>query len=89
MDSVHFKRTMKYSRPKFHADATLLSPVLCCKHYISMYLDEYLTKLWFSLEKILVTKNTHTPKLLGPGINMYYMYFPNIFLLLGALNARF
>ena len=27
------------------------APVLCCKHYMSMYLDEYRTKLWLSAKK--------------------------------------
>ena len=44
------QKTIKSSRPKFFANAPLLSQVLCSKHYISIYLDEYLTKL--SAEKM-------------------------------------
>ena len=56
---MYLLKTLKYSRPKFYANATLLSPVLCCKHYISMFLDEYLTKLWFPAKNS--HKNTPTP----------------------------
>ena len=38
---------------------TLSSQIVCCKHYILMYLDEYLTKLWPSAKK--GHKNTPTP----------------------------
>ena len=41
---LSFNQTMKYRRAKFYANTSLSSLVLCCKHYISMYLDEYLIK---------------------------------------------
>ena len=46
MDNIrtNLPKTMTYSRPELYANATLSSQVLCCKHYISMYLDEYLKK---------------------------------------------
>ena len=50
--------TMKSSQPEFYTNASLLSQILCGKHYINMYLGEYWTKLWLSVKKILVTKNT-------------------------------
>ena len=37
--------TMKSSQPKFYANASLSSQVLCRKHYINIYLGEYSTKL--------------------------------------------
>ena len=37
-------KTIKYSRTKIYENATLLSLVLCCKHYVHVYLDEYLDK---------------------------------------------
>ena len=46
------KNNNKYSRPKFYAHATLLSPGVCCKHYISMYLDEHLKKTLVFCENI-------------------------------------
>ena len=57
-----FTKTIKSSRNEFYADCSLSSEVLCCKHYISMYLDEYLTKLWLSAGEKIVTINTSTPK---------------------------
>ena len=48
---TYLSKTIRYSGPEFCLNATLLSLVLCCKHYITMYLDEYLTKLWFSMKK--------------------------------------
>ena len=53
----NLSKTMKYSTPEFYANSTLSSQDLCCKHYISMYLDEYLTKLWLSAQTNMVTKN--------------------------------
>ena len=49
---------MKSSSPEFYANASLSSQVLCGKHYISMYLDEYL----LSAHKQIGHKNTPTPK---------------------------
>ena len=73
MDSMHtyLQETMKSSKSEFYANTSLSSQVICCKHYISMYLDEYLVKLSFC-EKNLVTKIPPTPKPLGSGINMHY-----------------
>ena len=52
---------MEYSRPELYVNAALLTPVLYYKH-ISIYLDEYVTKLWFSAKKKkMVTKTTTTP----------------------------
>ena len=42
---------MKYSRPRLFVNAAVLSPVVCCKLYKLMFLNECLTKLWFSMEK--------------------------------------
>ena len=53
--------TMKSSQPEFYANASLSSQALCRKHYINMYLGEYSTKLWLSVKKKMVTKNTPTP----------------------------
>ena len=63
---------MKYSRPKFHANAKLSSQVVCCKHYISMYLDEYLAKRWLSASNNLVANNNTTP--LECKCNMFQIY---------------
>ena len=37
---TYLEEKMKYSQPKFYANATLSSQVLCPKHNISMYLGE-------------------------------------------------
>ena len=50
---------MRYSRPQFNANTTLSPQILCFKHYISMYLDVYLTKPWLSAKPSLVTKIPH------------------------------
>ena len=42
---TYLSKTLKYSKHKFQAK------VLCCKHYIFMYLDEYLTKPWLSAKE--------------------------------------
>ena len=44
------EETMKSSQPEFYANAALSPQVLCCKHYINMYLGEYSTKLWLSVK---------------------------------------
>ena len=36
---------MKSSQPQFYVNLSLSSRVLCRKHYISVYLGEYLAKL--------------------------------------------
>ena len=41
--------TMKSSQPEFYANASLSSQVLGRKHYINMYLGEFSTKLWLSV----------------------------------------
>ena len=57
MDSILIlQKTMESSRPKLYSNASLSSQTLCCKHYISIYLDEYLTKLWPSTQKSWVIK---------------------------------
>ena len=38
-----YKKTMRYSRPKFYANATLLSPVVCCKQYIRGMFQKFLS----------------------------------------------
>ena len=43
-------KTMKSSQPEFYTNSSLSSQVLCRKHYINMYLGEYLTKLWLSVK---------------------------------------
>ena len=42
---TYLEETMKSFQPEFYANASLLSQVLCPKHYISMYLGEYPAKL--------------------------------------------
>ena len=39
--NVYLEKTMKSSQPKFYANASLSSTVLCPKHNIFMYLGEY------------------------------------------------
>ena len=41
---TYLPKTLKHYRPEHHAKTTLSSQDLCCKHCISMYLDEYLIK---------------------------------------------
>ena len=43
--TAYLQETMQSSKPEFYANLPLSSQVLCCKHYIFMYLDEYLAKL--------------------------------------------
>ena len=62
-----------------------LSPVLCCKHDILMYLDENLTKPRFSMKKKSDTKILLTPKALESIWNI----FKNKFILLCAPNVMF
>ena len=42
---TYLEEVKKSTQPEFYANATLLSQVLCPKHYISMYLSEYPAKL--------------------------------------------
>ena len=42
---TYLEEVMKSSQSEFNANASLSSQVLCPKHYISMYLGEYLAKL--------------------------------------------
>ena len=42
---TYLEEAMKTSQPEFYANASLLSQVLCRKHYISMYLGKYPAKL--------------------------------------------
>ena len=44
------EETMNSSQPKFYANASLSSQVLCRKPYINIYLGEYSTKLWLSVK---------------------------------------
>ena len=56
---------MEFSLPDINANASLLSKVFTCKHYIPMYLNEYQKKLWLSVGGgggELVTENTPPPK---------------------------
>ena len=69
---TYLSKTMKYSRPEFYANATLLYPVLSFKHHILMYLDEYLIKLAFLRGKI-GHKNTPPPKVII--CNIFQIYF--------------
>ena len=48
---------MKYARTEYDAKATLSSQVLCCKHYISIYLDEYWQTLGFLQKKTIWSQN--------------------------------
>ena len=50
-----------------------------------MFLNEYLTKRWVSAQK-MVTQIAHP---LNPKVLELICIFPNLFLLLGALNVRF
>ena len=43
--NAYLEETMKSSQPEFYANTSLSSTVLCYKHYIFMYLGEYLAKL--------------------------------------------
>ena len=52
---IFVQKTMKYSRPELYANATLLSQIECCKHYISIYLDEKTDKTLTFCKK-MVTK---------------------------------
>ena len=58
---TNLEEAMKSSQPEFYVNASLLSQVLFPKHYIFMYLGEYLAKLLLSVKQNLVTKNTPTP----------------------------
>ena len=42
---TYLEKAMKSSQPEFYANASLSSQVLFPKHYIFMYLGEYLAKL--------------------------------------------
>ena len=42
---TYLEEAMKSSQHEFNANASLLSQVLCAKHYISMYLDGYPVEL--------------------------------------------
>ena len=48
----------------YSCKSNTLSQVLCCRYYISMYLNEYLTKPWFSSKINLVTKISAPSKVL-------------------------
>ena len=67
---------MKYSRPEFYANAKLSSQGLCCKHQTSMYLVEYLTKLWLSAKKFGLKKypTPLNPKLLALRCNIFDIF---------------
>ena len=39
---TYLEEAMKSSKPEFYANASLSSQVLCRKHYIFMYLGEFL-----------------------------------------------
>ena len=41
---TYLEKKMKSSKPQFYANLSLSSQVLCRKHYISMYLGEYMAK---------------------------------------------
>ena len=41
---TYLEEKMKSSQPPFYANLSLLSQVLCPKHYISVHLGEYLAK---------------------------------------------
>ena len=47
---TYLEEVIKSSQPEFYANATLLSQVLCPKHYISMYFGEYPAKLRLSVK---------------------------------------
>ena len=55
-------QTVKSSIPGLYASASLLSRVLCCKQYISMYLDEYPAKVLTFCEIKCGHKNAPPPK---------------------------
>ena len=83
MENTYLPKTFKYSTTEFYAKATLSSQVLCCKHYISMYLDEYLAELWLSA-KTIWSHNTLYPlnlKVMECMCNIFQIY-----VLLDALN---
>ena len=41
---IYLEEKMKSSQPHFYANLSLSPQVLCHKHYISVYLGEYLAK---------------------------------------------
>ena len=41
---TYFEEKMKSSKPQFYANLSFSYQVLCRKHYISVYLGEYLAK---------------------------------------------
>ena len=43
--NTYLEETMKSIQPEFNANTSLSSTVLCRKHYIFIYLDEYQAKL--------------------------------------------
>ena len=73
--------TLNHITHDFCINKTLSSQALCVKHYISMYMDENLTKL-----KIFCQTNTLPLKPYGPRI--YMQYFQFYIYVLGAFNAR-
>ena len=86
LDSTPSARIVEHVS-EFYENTLLSSRVLCCKHYISMYLDEYLTELWLS-----ATKNGHKKYLhsLNPMVlALICNIFQNSFILLDALHVRF
>ena len=73
----YLPNTMIYSRSEFYANASLSCQVLCCKHYMSMYLEEYLTKHWLSAKTSLVSKIPHplNPKHLELRCNSFHIFY--------------
>ena len=47
---TYLEEKTKSSQPKFYANASLSSQVLCRKHNIYMYLGEYSSNLWLSVK---------------------------------------
>ena len=83
---------LKSYKPEFYESTTLLRQVLCRKYYISMYLGEYLPKLWLSVKSNFVRKNTLTPWTLKFWHNYevfsIFFYFARCTNLKGLMLAR-
>ena len=68
---------MKYFRPEVYANATLSPQVLCCKHDMPMYLDEYLTKICLRANKKMVLNTpSQNPKFLELRCNIFHIIEP-------------
>ena len=82
-----FIKNMKSSRHAFYANAPLLSQVLCCKHYFSMYLDKYLKEILLFFKRKYDHENPHP--LNTKVLKLMYNMVSNNYILFGALIVWF